>query len=336
MKEETPSELNIEFVGQYHHDIRYRRTHLLFYVPELLKIAIRSLKCIVSFRPHAVHIFTAHPSSLLLLVVLRFFGYRVYIDLDDLNSTQAQAAGYSRIAVRIYSALEKTIPSFARKVTVCSHYLQKKYPGSILLPNMYDKEDFSHLPIRSDRKRGWTTVIYLGMMGLYHGEKEIIKCIPSMLNQEKKLRFVFIGWGEDEADARALARHLKISRYIRFTGRIPYRRAVKWLSRSDIGLLPMEDTSLFRARHPLKMLDYMAAGVCCLASNVGEARHFIKNRFSGILVPPGDMSELSQKIVYLSHHPAIRERIAQEGQKAISVLEVGRHIHRWASLYRNS
>jgi len=142
--------------------------------------------------------------------------------------------------------------------------------------------------------------------------------------------------GEDEADARALARHLKISRYIRFTGRIPYRRAVKWLSRSDIGLLPMEDTSLFRARHPLKMLDYMAAGVCCLASNVGEARHFIKNRFSGILVPPGDMSELSQKIVYLSHHPAIRERIAQEGQKAISVLEVGRHIHRWASLYRNS
>jgi len=333
-REESPPGFDIEFVGQYHHDQKFRRLHPIFYLPELFRIALRSLRAITLFRPGVVHIFTAHPSSLFLLVLLRIFGYKACIDLDDLNSAQAQAAGYSQMAVKIYSFLESIVPGMAFKITVCSHFLLKKYPGAVLLPNMYDREEISRLPVGKGREGKWTVVVYMGMMGHYHGEKKIIKMIPHVLRQEKHVRFLFIGWGEGEGETRTLARRLNVQRHVRFTGRLPYRSAMKRLASCHIGLLPMEDAPLFRARHPLKMIDYMAAGVCCIASDVGEAGHFIKDGVSGVLCSPGNNKGLAQKIVELVRHPKIRKKIGRKGRHAVSVLEVRRHIKKWEDLYR--
>lgn len=325
--------LTINYVGQYHYDGSYNRLQPFAYVSELLRISIRSIRAIRRFRPQAVHIFSAHPSSLVLLAILRIFGYKVYIDLDDLNSAQVQTVGYSKTWVRTYSFLERFIPRLACKVTVCSRFLQERYPGSLLMPNMYDNEEFTRLPPRKKRRKRWTEIVYLGTMGAYHGEKAIIEWIPRVLTQEKKIRFVFIGGGEGEGEARALAGRLKAEQHVRFTGPLPYKNVLRLLSRSDIGLLYMEDTAHSRARHPLKLIDFMASGVCCIASDVGEAGHYIKDGINGVLVPSGDVEGFIVKIAFLSRHPEISRRIGQRAKKAITLLEVNRHIHRWKRLY---
>ncbi len=332
-REAIPAGLDIECVGQYHHDARYRRKSVLLYIPEVFRIAARTMKIISAYRPHAVHIFTAHPSSLVLLILLRIAGYRVCFDVDDLNSAQATAAGYGGIAARIYAVCERTVPRMAWKVTVCSRYLRRMYPGAILLPNMYEKENFVRNRVTRSRASHRTTVAYLGMMGFYHGEQWIIRLIPAILRKNEGIRFLFIGWGEGENRARGLVSRLGVGKYVRFTGRLSYRRAVRRLSGADIGLLPMEDAPLYRARHPLKMVDYMAAGVCCVASKVGEAERFIHHGVTGILVPPGDGKAMVDAILYLADHPHVRKRIARAGRKSVTRLAVERQFGRWMKLY---
>lgn len=75
--------------------------------------------------------------------------------------------------------------------------------------------------------------------------------------------------GKEDADTSALARRRNVLRL----GRRPYSELPSLLKSFDVALLPFRDDELTRASNPLKVREYLAAGLPVVSSPVPEVEH---------------------------------------------------------------
>ena len=68
---------------------------------------------------------------------------------------------------------------------------------------------------------------------------------------------------------------------------------------------------------PLKVYEYMAAGVPVVASAIGQLRHLVQPATNGLLVPPGDAPALAQALEQLMQAPALRTKLGREGRELV-------------------
>jgi glycosyltransferase involved in cell wall biosynthesis len=91
---------------------------------------------------------------------------------------------------------------------------------------------------------------------------------------------------------------------VRLLGTLPHQQAVAAMARWDVGVapyLPLEDFWF----SPLKVLEYMAAGCCTVASDLGDCAAVLGHDARGVLVPPADPAALAGALQALA---ADRER----------------------------
>ena len=60
---------------------------------------------------------------------------------------------------------------------------------------------------------------------------------------------------------------------------------------------------------PVKLFDYMAAGLAVIASAQGGVREMLECGVSGCLVPPGDEAALTRELTRLCQDPNLRARL---------------------------
>jgi L-malate glycosyltransferase len=85
---------------------------------------------------------------------------------------------------------------------------------------------------------------------------------------------------------------------------------------------------------PNSVLESMAAGVPVVATNSGGTREAVADGETGVLVKPGDATELAQAIGRLLADPALRTRFGAAGRQRISELfSLERMAHNMQALY---
>jgi glycosyltransferase involved in cell wall biosynthesis len=68
---------------------------------------------------------------------------------------------------------------------------------------------------------------------------------------------------------------------------------------------------------PLKVVEYMAAGVPVVVSDIGQLSHLVSHGETGWLCPPGDEVALADALEQLWLSPDLRERLGQAGRQYI-------------------
>jgi len=68
---------------------------------------------------------------------------------------------------------------------------------------------------------------------------------------------------------------------------------------------------------PLKVYEYMAAGLPVVASRVGQLQKLIEPGVNGLLVPPGDTAALAAALGRLQSDPQLRLRLGQAARAAV-------------------
>jgi glycosyltransferase involved in cell wall biosynthesis len=119
--------------------------------------------------------------------------------------------------------------------------------------------------------------------------------------RDGRLRLVLKGDGPEKDAIAALVRSLGLEEVVSFRARssfaeVPrdYREAAIYVStaRSD--------------GTPVSLLEAMASGLPCIATNVGGVPEWVSDGVDGVLVPPGDPESLAERLLELASDPQLR------------------------------
>jgi glycosyltransferase involved in cell wall biosynthesis len=178
-------------------------------------------------------------------------------------------------------------------------------------------------PAHHHRGRGFT-VGFAGSLKPWHGIEVLADAIAMAARKVVDLRLEVVG---DGPLAGALDRIDLPPRRFRRYGARPHDETLRILASWDIGVAPYVAACPTFYFSPLKVAEYMAAGACPVASDLGDVRPLLADGERGVLVPPGDASALATALTELAQD---RTRVASLGARA------QRHAHASLSWRRNA
>jgi glycosyltransferase involved in cell wall biosynthesis len=175
-----------------------------------------------------------------------------------------------------------------------------------VVPNAVAPERFGP---RRARRNGTFVVGFCGSLKAWHGIEVLLEACATAFAAEPSLRLEVVGSGPLEqllSEAR-----LPSERLVAY-GALPHAAAIDRLHGWDAGVapyLPLDDFYF----SPLKVVEYMAAGACPVASALGEIPALLGEGERGVLVPAGDAEELAGALVALARG---RRRTLELGRRA--------------------
>ncbi len=182
-------------------------------------------------------------------------------------------------------------------------------------PNGIDKDNFS-----IDRE---SALKYLKLvdkpMVLYVGtlidRKDVITLVKSMQGVDALL--VIVGDGEQRVELEQTAKQLSVESL--FVGEVAPSEIPYWMAAATVFVLP----SLYEGR-PNVLIEALAAGKACIATNIKGTRELIHDGESGFLIEPKDIVSLHEKIILLLENEELRTKI-----KKIAILQLENIVPTW-------
>ncbi|MDX9834476.1 MAG: glycosyltransferase [Desulfobulbus sp.] len=137
--------------------------------------------------------------------------------------------------------------------------------------------------------------ILIGLVANLRPVKSIdvfIKAVNIVVQSYPQVGFVIVGEGSERADLEQLCGSLNLTESMRFLGRrldVP-----EILSCLDVGVLTSSSESFSNA-----IIEYMAAGLAVVCSDVGGAREAVEDGVTGFVVKPDNCQQIAEKIKQL-------------------------------------
>jgi glycosyltransferase involved in cell wall biosynthesis len=175
------------------------------------------------------------------------------------------------------------------------------------------------------RHRGQRLIVgFAGSLKPWHGVDVLADAFVSAARKVFDLRLEVVGDGPLAGVFDQV--NLPPERLRRYGAR-RHDETLRILASWDIGVAPYVAAGPTFYFSPLKVVEYMAAGACPVASDLGDIRYLLDDGACGVLVPAGDASALSAALVELARD---RARVASVGARA------RRHAHASMSWRRNA
>ncbi|SFI65545.1 glycosyltransferase family 4 protein [Thermoflavimicrobium dichotomicum] len=157
-------------------------------------------------------------------------------------------------------------------------------------------------------------ILYIGGISYLRGYREMIQMmdyIPRELNAELHLVGPLQHIAPADCDEKEL---LKKNVYLH--GRVPFEEVKHWLAKGKVGLVCLHPTQNYPESLPIKMFEYMAAGLPLVASNFPQWKEIVETSQSGFTVDPLNPEEMADKVTRLLSDSSLRKKMGQNGRKA--------------------
>ena len=183
--------------------------------------------------------------------------------------------------------------------------------ASIAIPNGVDTELFN---TRHDRVHSRAALglprdgVLLGFTGSLRPWHGLDIAIAALTELPERIGLVIAGDGPVRADLELQAIALGVDHRIHWLGALPHTRVPEMLAACDVALAPYPQLPGF-GFSPLKLYEYLAAGIPVVASDIGQIRSALDGGRWGRLVEPGDPAALAAAIAsVVSVLPAAKSR----------------------------
>lgn len=181
-----------------------------------------------------------------------------------------------------------------------------------VVPNAADPARFR--PARKGAARKDTfTIGFVGSLKPWHGLDELTRTFRRLHRGWRGYRLLVVGDGPLRAEMEERLRGWKLGDAVTFTGAAGHEQVPQWIARMDVALAPYPaDAPTYFS--PIKIFEYMAAGVPIVASRVGQIAEVLKHRRSALLHEPGAVAEIAACIEELRRRPALSAKLAREAR----------------------
>ncbi len=209
--------------------------------------------------------------------------------------------------------LERLALSRADLVLVTADWLEKKvqrvyHNKTVLLPNWVDLSDIEQVGIRKTRKD--KMIVYAGRLHWSKGVNILIDAFAKVKKKHPGARLLICGVGEERERLQTQTKMLGVDG-IEFRGRVPNAEVLRLMRKAAIFVLP----TLTMEGHPKALIEAMACGATCVASNVPGNSDAIIDGKTGLLVPPGDVDALAGTLNHLITDSNLRKRLSSNAQR---------------------
>jgi glycosyltransferase involved in cell wall biosynthesis len=262
------------------------------------------------------------PELLLVGVLLKAAGKRVIYDAHEHLGTDILTKGWIHNSLRtavsgIAGSIEKFVGVRCNAIVAATPFIADTFctARTVLVQNFPRLDEFLNyenvLPYDQREYRA----VYVGSAERLRGACEMVstaRLLPARLGA----RFTLIGGTESPefaADLRAMEGWERID-HVGFQGR---PSVVRHLTNARVGLVVLHPTPGFLNSQPVKLFEYMAAGIPVVASNFPDWRRFVDEVGCGISVNPLDVAEITQAVTWLFDHPHEAELMGARGQAAV-------------------
>ena len=167
---------------------------------------------------------------------------------------------------------------------------------------------------KSSEERSSPVVTYIGVMSIMRKLEFLIESINVVVSENPKVQFQLVGDGNDRRHLEKLSKNLGVNENVTFTGKLPYTDIPEILTNSDIGVSPIPPSPAYFLSSPLKLYEYMAAGLPVIANKGIPDQEITIIKSGGGILTPYDPYEFGQGILKLASDPELAGIMGTKGQ----------------------
>jgi glycosyltransferase involved in cell wall biosynthesis len=157
---------------------------------------------------------------------------------------------------------------------------------------------------------GKFVVSYIGTIGIAHGLETMVDAAAQLQDCNPRVLFLIVGEGAEKEHIMALAKTRRLHN-VRFVGQQPRERIPAYICASDVCLVLLKKTELFKTVIPTKMLEFMSCSRPVILGVDGQARRILEEAACGLAIEPENPAALINAI---SHLAANRDQAGELGR----------------------
>ena len=252
-------------------------------------------------------------------VKLKNLGKRVIFDAHEDVAQQMFSRHYlNRVAKHVlawtYSAYEKVSCAKFDAVVTATPFIRNKF-----LPINPTTIDVKNFPLLGELEcaNSWECkpmdICYVGGLAAVRGAREMVQAME-LVGASVRLNLV----GRfNESDIEREVKSLGGWENVNELGHLNRSEVRDVLARSRAGLVPLHPITNYLDSLPVKMFEYMSAGIPVIASHFPLWREIIEGNQCGLCVDPLDPKAIASAVDYLIENPAEARLMGENGKRAV-------------------
>jgi len=182
-----------------------------------------------------------------------------------------------------------------------------------VLPNGVNTERFSQLDRASSLPHPFT-VGFVGTLKPWHGVEKLLHAFAALHTTHPNSQLLIVGDGPQREAIESQIAALGLTHAVEMVGAIPIDQLPHYYQQMDVGIAPYPGDINFYFS-PLKIYEYMAAGLPVIASDVGEISHLVEHEKSGLIYPASDIDQLTDALEHLLTHPLESRQLGSQARQ---------------------
>ncbi len=261
------------------------------------------------------------PELLPLGLLLRLLGRRVVYDAHEDVPRQIMDKGWLPVWLRplvgfMAEGMERVAGWALSGIVAATPTIGARFSGNRMVvvrnyPRVDELEAMATVPFANRARE----VLYIGAVTRTRGAFEIVegfRQVPRALDAE----LVVAGPCAPAEMARELEERAGQSP-VRILGRRTRAEVRELLRRARVGMVTLLPTRSYLESLPVKLFEYMAAGIPVVVSDFPAWREIVDESRCGILVDPTDAAAVGTAMTWLLSHPEESEQMGRRGAAAV-------------------
>lgn len=155
-------------------------------------------------------------------------------------------------------------------------------------------------------------VSYIGTLGMAHA-LDCILSVAEKIKDHRDITFLFVGSGAEKENLLSIKKNKSLDN-VHFVDRQPREKMPLYYECSDVCIVPLKNTSLFKTVLPSKIFEIMAMSRPIIQSVDGEARQLLEQAGAGVYVEPECEDAICEAILNFYNNPHQAQLMGDNGR----------------------
>lgn len=214
------------------------------------------------------------------------------------------------IVSKLYKAYESYAVSKFDAVVTATPAIAEKFVGrtrNVVVINNYPKLDDIVFQTKPFEERS-ANICYAGGLDEIRGGRFMVEAV----NELDNVQLVLAGPCDD-----VIKQVISEGRNVKYLGQLDRKEVNEMYGNAIVGLVLLQPLERYKISKPVKMYEYMAAGLPFVCSDFPLWRELVKETGAGICVPYGDLDAARRAILQLVNDKEMAQKMGMMGRKAV-------------------